>query len=94
MKITKKLAVTFIFFALNLNSFATDRSDTLLNKIEINKSDIASVLIKNGRNQNLKTNQDDTAPRFAATESNEENSPAYANNGRNNKMVNEMISMN
>ena len=119
MKTTKILASAFIFFALNVNCFATDTSDKLLNSIETNKSDIASALNKNGRNQHLRTHQDNTVFQFAAYESNEvtskvvmsksmspkgrnleaidsneENNSSYANTGRNNKMANEMISMN
>lgn len=58
MKTTKILASTFIFFALNVNSFATDTSDRMLNSLESNKQGITSALINNGRNNHLRFNQE------------------------------------
>ncbi|WP_299871787.1 hypothetical protein [uncultured Cocleimonas sp.] len=117
MKTTKILASAFIFFALSVNSFAMDTSDNLSNTIKKNANDIASILIKSGRNNNLRTTQDNLALQFTANQSNnvlftaimpkgrnlevidsnKENSPSFATSaksGRNNKMLNELISMN
>ena len=114
MKTTKILASAFIIIALSVNSFATDTSDNLSNTIKKNANDIASILIKSGRNNNLRTTQDNLALQFTANQSNDvlftaimpkgrnlevidsnkENSSSYAKSGRNNKMLNELISMN
>jgi len=108
MRTTKILASAFIFFALSVNSFATDN---LSNTIEKNANDIASALNKSGRNNNLRTTQDNLALKFTANQSNDvlltaimpkgrnleaidSNSPSYAKSGGNNKMFNELISMN
>ena len=117
MKTTKILASAFIIIALSVNSFATDTSDSLSKTIEANANDTAFSLIKSGRNNNLRTTQDNQTLPFTANQrndvlftaimpkgrnleaidSNEENSPSFATSaksGRNNKMLNELVSMN
>ena len=88
MKTIKILASTFIFLALNVNvnSFATDKSDNTLNTIEANKSNIASVLIGNGRNKSLRNNIETLA-------NIEKDMLFYTNAGRNKKPIDLFISM-
>ena len=62
MKTTKivvsTVVSTFICLAINVNSFATDASDRIINSIEANKQSITSTLINNGRNNHLRFNQE------------------------------------
>ena len=55
MKAAKILTSTLIFFALNLNSFAAEKSENILSSIDSNKSDSASVFIGNGRNKSSRS---------------------------------------
>lgn len=83
MKTTKILASAFIFFALNVNSFATDTSDKLLNSIESNKQGIVSALIKNGRNNHLRFNQENTVLQLSDAQNDEIVLKAIQPKGRN-----------
>ncbi len=80
MKTSTILASAFIFFALNVTSSATNTSDNLLNSIATNKSETASALNKNGRNQHLRAN---TAFQFTSIETHEVISKSMTSKGRN-----------
>jgi len=95
MKTTNILVSVSIACAISAQAFATDTSDNLLNSSEINKKEIASVLLKHGRNNKVvEANQDQTELQFTVVPKNKTMFKIVLPKGRNVEDMINIVSMN